>query len=129
MKTRPRLLPWSESGKPAYLRTGDPNSMLSRLADEMEEAQLGIGESVLAAAKGILSDPKASASELRFTAARLSECLFDALRVATSRGGRLTDACEEDDSTGGDEASAVQDPPHRCEGGNMEDGWGPVDSR
>ncbi|WP_019707309.1 hypothetical protein [Streptomyces xinghaiensis] len=128
MKTRPRLLPWSESGKPAYLRTSDPNSMLSRLADEMEEAQLGIGESVLAAAKGILSDPKASASELRFTAARLSECLFDALRVATSRGARLTDADEEDDSPVDDAGPTAQDPSRRCEGGKN-DGRIPADGR
>ncbi|AJP02774.1 hypothetical protein TU94_16125 [Streptomyces cyaneogriseus subsp. noncyanogenus] len=87
--SRPRLLPWSEDGKPVYLDTDDPDSMLSRLADEMEEAQLSLGHEVLAAARQMVGDPDASRTELRFTAARLAECLFDALRVADSRGERL----------------------------------------
>lgn len=85
--SRPRLLPWSEEGKPAYLHTSDPNSVLSRLADQM----LSVGDDVLKGAQQVLNDREASASELRFAATRLSECLFDALRVARSRGARLED--------------------------------------
>ncbi|MEU0738000.1 hypothetical protein [Streptomyces sp. NPDC006134] len=99
MKTRPRLLPWSEDGKRVYLHTSDPDSLLSRLADEMEEAQLRIGGQVFGAARDLLADPEASLPELRYAAARLSECLYDALRVAESRGGRLADA----EGEGGDE--------------------------
>jgi len=95
--TRPRLLPWSADGKPAYLRTGDPRSMLSQLADELEEAQLSIGDDVLEGARHVLSAPETCASELRFAATRLSECLFDALRVARSRGDRLEDYEDRDD--------------------------------
>ncbi|GAA2731969.1 hypothetical protein [Streptomyces nogalater] len=94
---RPRLLPWSENGKRAYLHAGDPKGIVSRLADEMEEAQLGAGREVLGAARALLGDPEASRPELRFTAARLTECLFDALRVAESRGERLADDEGEDD--------------------------------
>jgi len=89
--SRPRLLPWSEEGKPAYLHTSDPHGVLSRLADQMEEAQLSVGDDVLKGACEVLNDQKASAPELRFAATRLSECLFDALRVARSRGARLED--------------------------------------
>ncbi|MEV5881208.1 hypothetical protein AB0L74_00430 [Streptomyces sp. NPDC052020] len=95
--SRPRLLPWSEDGKPAYLSTDNPNSILSRLADEMEETQLGIGREVHAAGRQMLADPGASRSELRFTAIRLAECLFDALRVAESRGERLAANAEDDE--------------------------------
>ncbi|WDM12870.1 hypothetical protein J3S85_15815 [Streptomyces lavenduligriseus] len=88
---RPRLLPWSENGKRVYLHAGDPKDVISRLADEMEEAQLGAGREVLGAARTLLDDPDASRPELRFTATRLTECLFDALRIAESRGERLAD--------------------------------------
>ncbi|CAL9575854.1 hypothetical protein SUDANB178_04898 [Streptomyces sp. enrichment culture] len=88
---RPRLLPWSENGKRVYLRASDPKGIISRLANEMEEAQLGAGREVLGAARVLLDDPDASRPELRFTATRLTECLFDALRVAESRGERLVD--------------------------------------
>jgi hypothetical protein len=91
-----RLLPWSDDGKRACLCTDDSESRLSRLADEMEEAQLKTGNHVLGAARDLLGDPKASAAELRFAAARLSECLFDALRVAESRGVLLADLDDED---------------------------------
>ncbi|MDN3259940.1 hypothetical protein QWJ26_09005 [Streptomyces sp. CSDS2] len=88
---RPRLLPWSENGKRVYLRADGPKGIVSRLADEMEEAQLGAGREVLGAARALLSDPNASRPELRFAATRLTECLFDALQVAESRGERLAD--------------------------------------
>ncbi|MFE5157860.1 hypothetical protein ACFRNT_04880 [Streptomyces sp. NPDC056697] len=55
----------------------------------MEAIQLKMGAEVLNHVRKILSDPKASATELRYAGARLSECLSDALRVAESRGARL----------------------------------------
>jgi hypothetical protein len=86
-----RLLPWSTlEGKPCYLSTDDEGGYLSRLADEMEAVQLDAGAELLHHARSMVGDPKTSASELRFAAARLSECLTDALRVAESRGARLT---------------------------------------
>jgi len=86
-----RLLPWqSEEGKPCFLAPGSEGGLLWRLADEMEAVQLTMGAEVLDHARKILSDPKASATELRYVGARLSECLSDALRVAESRGARLS---------------------------------------
>jgi hypothetical protein len=103
--SRPRLLPWSDDGKPTYLDTDNPNSVLSRLADQMEEAQLTIGQEILPRARKLLENPEASRSELRFTAIRLVECLFDALRIAESRGERLDDIEDEDEeaATSGDD--------------------------
>ncbi|MGA6152732.1 hypothetical protein ACPEIC_05305 [Stenotrophomonas sp. NPDC087984] len=85
-----RLLPWlSEGGKRCFLAPGGEGGFISQLADEMEEVQLTMGAEVLNHARKILSDPKASATELRYVGTRLSECLSDALRVAESRGARL----------------------------------------
>ena len=85
-----RLLPWpSPEGKPCFLRTDHHGGYLSRLADEMETIQLSMGTEVLAHAREVIEDPKASAPELRYVAAQLGACLSDALRVAESRGMRL----------------------------------------
>ena len=82
-----RLLPWSgPEGKPCYLST---DSRLSRLADDLEEAQLDSGEQVLAGARAVLSDPKAGERAVRFALTRATECLADLLRIAVSRGERI----------------------------------------
>nr|WP_282696638.1 hypothetical protein [Streptomyces sp. CC208A] len=97
----PRLLPWARDGKSCYLSTdGGANSVLSRLADEMEAVQLGMGASVLESADKVLSDPKSPHSEIRYTALRLSECLKDALRVAESRGNRIPEPDDDDAEDG-----------------------------
>ncbi|GAA2409497.1 hypothetical protein [Streptomyces coeruleofuscus] len=81
-----RLLPWTGAdGKPCYLSTGDPDSLLSRLADDVEAAQLASAEQVLAGAKAVLGDPKAGERAVRFALTRAVESLGDVLRVAVSR--------------------------------------------
>lgn len=86
----PRLLPWEQNGKPCYLSTeGGANSVLSRLADDMEAVQLGIGADVLKGARGVLDNPVSPHAELRYVGLRLAECLADVLRVAESRGARV----------------------------------------
>lgn len=89
-----RLLPWGgEGGKACYLVTDREGGAVSRLADVAEGVQLGMGRELLAHAGEMLAedvwagDP--SGGEFRFLAARLSEALADALRVAESRGKRL----------------------------------------
>ncbi|MGA5896849.1 hypothetical protein [Streptomyces venetus] len=83
-----RLLPWTGSdGKPCYLSTDDPDSLLSRIADDVEAAQLASAEHVLAGSKAVLQDPKAGERALRFALTRATESLGDVLRVAVSRGG------------------------------------------
>ncbi|MGY5125916.1 hypothetical protein [Streptomyces nigrescens] len=72
-------------GKPCYL-IGDGNGPVSRLADEVEEAQLGMGTELLGHARAMLDDRHVSNGELRFLAERMTEALRDALRIAESRG-------------------------------------------
>ncbi|MFH8901981.1 hypothetical protein ACH4HG_37215 [Streptomyces coeruleorubidus] len=81
-----RLLPWTGTdGKPCYLSTDNPDSLLSRLADDVEAAQLASAEQVLAGAKAVLGDDKAGERAVRFALVRAVESLGDVLRVAVSR--------------------------------------------
>ncbi|MGX1561400.1 hypothetical protein [Streptomyces sp. NPDC055506] len=81
-----RLLPWTGvDGKPCYLSTDDPHSHLSRLADDVEAAQLASAEQVLGGARAVLEDAKAGERAVRFALARAAESLGDVLRVAVSR--------------------------------------------
>ncbi|NEE14131.1 hypothetical protein G3M58_47690 [Streptomyces sp. SID7499] len=82
-----RLLPWTGvDGKPCYLSTDDSGSLLSRLADDVEDAQLASAETVLAGARAVLHDPKAGERAVSFALARAVESLGDVLRIAVSRG-------------------------------------------
>jgi hypothetical protein len=84
-----RLLPWSGAeGKPCYLITDNHGGPVSRLADATESIQLGMGGQLLAHAHDML--PGTPPGELRFLAERLAEALHDALRIAESRGRRLS---------------------------------------
>ncbi|MGI5196353.1 hypothetical protein ACQEVY_22340 [Streptomyces sp. CA-288835] len=86
---RPRLLPWfNAEEKPCYLIADESGGPVSRLADTTETVQLGMGTELLAHARDIL--PDTPRGELRFLAECLTEALGDALRVAESRGRRLT---------------------------------------
>ncbi|MFD5469233.1 hypothetical protein [Streptomyces sp. NPDC127105] len=85
-----RLLPWSgPDGKPCYLSTDDGDGFMSRLADNIESVQLGMAAGLLEQAQEVLDDSGVEPEELRVLAAKLAGALGDALRVATSRGGRL----------------------------------------
>lgn len=95
MNTHPalRLLPWlSPDGKPCFLADSADGGYVSRLADETEALQLTEGLEVLIRARRLLSDPLTPNAEVRYAAIRLSECLADVLRVAESRGRRLSGA-------------------------------------
>ncbi|MEW1778005.1 hypothetical protein [Streptomyces sp. NPDC086777] len=86
----PRLLPWpTPEGKPCYLVTDNKGGYLSRLADDLEAAQVATGTDVLGRARQVLDDPMSPYTEVRYAGIRLAECLTDALRVAESRGMRL----------------------------------------
>ncbi|MGW1029180.1 hypothetical protein ACWD4J_36800 [Streptomyces sp. NPDC002577] len=62
---------------------------MSRLADDVEAAQLAMGADVLRHAWKVLDDPMSPYAEVRYAGVRLAECLGDVLRVAESRGMRL----------------------------------------
>ncbi|MCX5557352.1 hypothetical protein [Streptomyces sp. NBC_00038] len=86
-----RLLPWlGPDGKPCYLSTDDSDGYMSRLADNIEAIQLGMAAELLKQAQELLDDRDTKTEELRLLATKLTEALQDALRVATSRGHRLT---------------------------------------
>ncbi|MFI6701009.1 hypothetical protein ACIBJC_18910 [Streptomyces sp. NPDC050509] len=84
-----RLLPWSGTdGKPCYL-AGGGNGYISRMADEMEDAQLDMAAELMGHAADMLADSKATSVQLRFLANRMSEALRDVCRIAESRGARI----------------------------------------
>lgn len=92
-----RLLPWTGvDGKPCYLSSDDPHSPLSRLADDIEVAQLRSAAEVLAGARAVLADAKAGERAVRFALTRTAESLEDVLRVAVSRGARVEAAIRPD---------------------------------
>ncbi|MFI9769342.1 hypothetical protein ACIHJG_21095 [Streptomyces sp. NPDC052415] len=85
-----RLLPWTgPDGKPCHLSTDDSGGYLSRLADHMEAAQLGMATELLDQALAMLTDADTDPTDLRLLAKDLAGALRDTLRVAISRGDRL----------------------------------------
>lgn len=86
-----RLLPWSgPEGKPCYLSSDDTNSYLSRLADNTEAIQLGMAAELLQQATELLAEAKVVPNDMRLLAVDLTGALRTTLRVATSRGQRLS---------------------------------------
>ncbi|MGX1561901.1 hypothetical protein [Streptomyces sp. NPDC055506] len=84
-----RLLPWTGiDGKPCYL-VGDGTGYVSRLADDIEDVQLGMADDLLGHADALLAERRVTSAEVRYLALRLTECLRDVRRVAESRGARL----------------------------------------
>lgn len=84
-----RLLPWnSPEGRRCYLSTDDPDSRMSRLADEVEADLVACGEDVLAGAREVLADEVAGEAAVRFALKATADALRDALLVAECREGR-----------------------------------------
>ncbi|WP_406139075.1 hypothetical protein [Streptomyces sp. NBC_01089] len=99
-----RLLPWTTpEGKPCYLSTDNPRSLLSRLADDLEDQQMDSAEAVLAGSRAVLADAAAGERAVRFALTRATESLGDVLRVAYSRGGRIEGGDCGDGGCGDDE--------------------------
>ncbi|MFD1661040.1 hypothetical protein ACFSL4_23250 [Streptomyces caeni] len=90
-----RLLPWTgPEGKPCYL-AGEGTGYLSRLADDMESAQLTLAGELLREAHRVLDGRQWAAGELHLLTVQLTEALTDVRRIAISRGQRLpSPACE-----------------------------------
>ncbi|MDX2850940.1 hypothetical protein PV342_21230 [Streptomyces sp. PA03-3a] len=87
-----RLLPWDgPNGKPAYTPDDNPEGMIARLADRMEREQLTTASELLELARQMLAvtEPP-TPNQSRFVVARLCDALSNTLRVAESRGMRLT---------------------------------------
>ncbi|MEU6321499.1 hypothetical protein [Streptomyces sp. NPDC047009] len=86
-----RRLPWkSESGKPTFLASDDPNSMLALMADQIEEQHLTNATTILGLVQPMYGpDARLTASEALFMLRRTAECLADVVDVARMRGERL----------------------------------------
>ncbi|KUL37260.1 hypothetical protein ADL22_22080 [Streptomyces sp. NRRL F-4489] len=85
----PRLLPWlSPDGKPCFV-LGDGTGFVSRMADEVEEAQLALADGLIVDAGRMLDDRNWTSGELHLLAVELTESLVEVRRVARSRGDRL----------------------------------------
>ncbi|MGX5209968.1 hypothetical protein ACWKT3_14895 [Streptomyces violaceus] len=84
-----RLLPWTGTdGRPCYL-VGDGTGYVLRLADEIEDVQLGMADDLLGHADELLAERRVTSAEVHYLALRLTECLRDVRRIAESRGTRL----------------------------------------
>ncbi|MFF5402237.1 hypothetical protein ACFY8K_10105 [Streptomyces misionensis] len=86
-----RLLPWTGSeGKPCYL-VGDGTGYVSRVADQVEQVQLGMAGGLLEHTAELLAEPgqKLTGEELHYLIRRLAESLEEIKRIAESRGARL----------------------------------------
>ncbi|WP_063835966.1 hypothetical protein [Actinacidiphila yeochonensis] len=104
---RDRLLPWAgEGGKPCFLSTDNPNSYVSRLADNLEAVQLGMAKDLLEYVEETDLD---GCSVPVHTAKLLCAALRDVLRIAKSRGDRLPQPEHSDEDDGVAEADAVTD--------------------
>ncbi|KND38366.1 cysteine peptidase family C39 domain-containing protein [Streptomyces acidiscabies] len=85
-----RLLPWANDlNQPCYLMTTSEGGYVSRLADRVEAAQLGMAGDLLEHAKDLLGDQKVTEDQLRFLIARMRESMTDLRRIAESRGERI----------------------------------------
>jgi len=107
-RTGNRLLPWSgEGGKECHLSTDDDGSFLSRLADNLEAVQLGMAEDMLTYVQATVAVDGPSETEQLVIIRRLCEALRDALRVAESRGDRLTSSDDDDEGDDGEVSRAA----------------------
>ncbi|MFJ2896189.1 hypothetical protein ACIO87_15075 [Streptomyces sp. NPDC087218] len=89
LTNKTRLLPWAGlGGKPCYL-AGDGTGHLSRLADNMESAQLGLAGELVQEAQRVLDRRQWTPGELHLFTVQLTEALTNVHRIAVSRGARL----------------------------------------
>ncbi|MEX2969247.1 hypothetical protein [Streptomyces sp. C184] len=101
-----RLLPWpSADGNPCFL-VGDGTGYVSRIADEMEAAQLDSAGELIEEACRILAARTWTPGEIHLLAVELLSSLVDVRRVA-ERGARLP--VPDDDRSDADEGPTDHD--------------------
>ncbi|MFI0712011.1 hypothetical protein ACH4SK_15400 [Streptomyces inhibens] len=97
-----RLLPWlSPDGNPCFL-VDDGTGFVSRLADEMEAAQLDLAAELTEEARRVLEARTWTPGEIHLLAVELTAALANVRRVAESRGARLP--VPDDDGPDADDA-------------------------
>lgn len=112
-----RMLPWTgEDGQPAYLSTENDDSFVSRLADDLESAQLAMAERTLRGAESAWAG-RAPDADLTGMVPHLCDALRDAVRVAGSLRDRLSVPDQDDELTGEADATlARENAPHSTDG-------------
>ncbi|MET8559502.1 ATP-binding protein [Streptomyces flaveolus] len=84
-----RLLPWTGAyGQPCPPVTAGDGGV-SRLADPVENVQLGLADRLLARARDVLAARHPDMGDAAALAPQLADALADALLIARSRGARL----------------------------------------
>ncbi|KIZ18437.1 hypothetical protein [Streptomyces natalensis] len=84
-----RLLPWTNpDGNPCFL-VSDGTGYVARLADDVEDALLGLAAELIEEARRVLGARAWTPGELHLLAIELTEALTAMYRVAESRGARL----------------------------------------
>ncbi|MCX5524147.1 hypothetical protein OG342_14920 [Streptomyces bobili] len=108
MSTHVRLLPFSgPEGKRAHLITDGTPTMLSLLADNIENQQVEAAAALVVLTRAVLEgDGQPSAAELRVFLERLVECTTEVLNICESRGQRIP-PYEDDDSPEPDETDST----------------------
>ncbi|MGK5638006.1 hypothetical protein ACSNOK_06765 [Streptomyces sp. URMC 126] len=92
-----RLLPWAGfENKPLYLVGGGHGSFLGRMADMVEEEQLALADALLNHVEEMTNRPDGGPEEMHYIVSPLAMALRDVLRVAVSRGVRLTARAHEE---------------------------------
>ncbi|WP_253267110.1 ATP-binding protein [Streptomyces sp. NL15-2K] len=88
---RVRLLPWTGiHGQPCLLLTDGEGGAASRLADRIEDMQLGLADRLVGRTRDVLPARESNAGEFGQLAAQLADALTDVLLIARSRGARLS---------------------------------------
>ncbi|UKY51297.1 hypothetical protein [Streptomyces inhibens] len=117
-----RLLPWlSPGGKPCFLAS-DGTGFVSRLADDVEAAQLDEAAELVEEARRVLDARTWTPGELHLLAVELTAVLANVRRVAESRGARLP-ASDDDGPDVDDGGDWLVDGDDALDGGG--DGGGP----
>ncbi|TQK44642.1 hypothetical protein FBY35_6158 [Streptomyces sp. SLBN-118] len=105
-----RLLPWTgPEGKPCYL-SGDGVGFMSRLADNVEAAQLGLAGDLIEEAQQVLAERAWTPGELHLLAMQLTEALVNVHRIAQSQGARLPAPAYEEPNAIDDEEDLMANP-------------------
>ncbi|MGI5349455.1 hypothetical protein ACQEU8_14830 [Streptomyces sp. CA-250714] len=103
----------NETGNPCFLSPEDGASVLTLLADAVEEEQLCDADAARRDGQEVLGNSAADASALRQALEASNRALTDTLRVADSRGDRLADyevaESERDDLNRGSEGDEDPD--------------------
>ncbi|MGW1372904.1 hypothetical protein ACWD6P_01300 [Streptomyces sp. NPDC002446] len=80
-----RLLPWTSPEGKRCLLVGDGTGYVSRIADNIEEAQLELAVELIGEARRVLKGRRWTSGEIHLLAVELTDALVQVHRIAKSR--------------------------------------------